>query len=256
MWTRHNSIPDNEKQHSLISEESGKDLLEGASFDGRSIEECDIDTVREMYHYTNGTVLELNGHIEDAIREYRETIKINPREGFYHYNLGVALLKNDEYNEAFKSLTEALSIDPEDFEARCALADVHMALGNNLLIGGMYEDAAAEFESAISIDPEYAEYHYCLGCALIRAIGSELSGMIPVEYVSIESSIKELRTTLKLDPEHTEARKCLGKALTLSRSEQDRKEGLGILTELLASDPLNEDLRQLLASYMSGSIVA
>lgn len=256
MWTRHNSIPELDQLYEYMSDESGNEMPDRVSVDGTNIEDCDIDVVREMYHYTNGTVLELNGHIEDAIREYRETIKINPNEGFYHYNLGVALLKNDEYNEAYKSLTEALVIDPEDFEARCALADVHMAIGNNLLLGDRYEDAAAEFESAISIDPEYAEYHYCLGSALIKAIGSELSGMIPAEYISVESAIKEFRITLKIDPDHADARKCLGKALTLSRYEADKAEGIRILNELLVCDPLNEDLRNLLASYSSRSLEA
>ena len=65
-----------------------------------------------MYHYTNGTFMELNGYLDDAIREYQEAISFNPQEGFYHYNLGVALLKNGQYNEAYKELSEALKLEP------------------------------------------------------------------------------------------------------------------------------------------------
>ncbi len=72
--------------------------------------------------------------------------------GFYHYNLGVALLKNGQYNDAFKELSEALKLNPDNFEARCALADVHSELGRSLGLEGRTEEAIAEFREAIAIN--------------------------------------------------------------------------------------------------------
>src|SRR5512147_2263585 len=122
-------------------------------------DDCGPDTVLEMYHYTNGTYLELNGFLEDAIYEFREAVGICPNDGFYRYTLGVALLKNGQYNEAYKELTEALRLEPDNFEARCALADVHCELGRNLELEGRIEAAAEEFRVAITLDHEYPDYH-------------------------------------------------------------------------------------------------
>jgi tetratricopeptide (TPR) repeat protein len=208
--------------------------------------EDDLGAVMEMYHYANGTVLELNGYIEDAIREYRETVQICPAEGFYHYNLGVALLKNSQYNEAFKELTDAVRMDPEDLEAKCALADVHSALGQSLEAEGRLSEAADEYREAIAIDPHYADYRVCLGRALIETV--KLSGAGPSDSGRLRSAIAELRTALRLDPECMEARLSLGIALTMAGSPRTVDEGIGLLNDLLRTDPLNDDARSCLDS--------
>ncbi len=57
-----------------------KDARDESNDAGDCIDDCDTDTVLEMYHYTNGTFMELNGYLDDAIREYQDAISFNPHE--------------------------------------------------------------------------------------------------------------------------------------------------------------------------------
>ena len=210
-------------------------------------EDCDPDTVLEMYHYTNGTFLELNGFLEDAIYEFREAVSINPRDGFYRYNLGVALLKNGQFNEAYKELTESLRLEPDNFEARCALADVHSEIGRSLELEGREEAAADEFREAIAIDPEYPDYHACLGRVLL-AISSDSAGMTGLpDQGALEAAVGHLRTALRLDPGCQGARLSLGTALIMDGPGRALDEGIALLNAVLLADPLNDEARSRLS---------
>jgi tetratricopeptide (TPR) repeat protein len=244
MWLWENSFIDCERGTAFAScpkEEACGDLNAACDAD-----DCDPDTVLEMYHYTNGTFLELNGFLEDAIYEFREAVSICPTDGFYRYTLGVALLKNGQYNEAYKELTEALRLDPDNFEARCALADVHGEMGRNLELEGRIGAAAEEFRVAISMDPEYPDYYACLGRVLLE-IGKNpalVAGAIGRE--TFAEAIRHLRSALRLDPDCTDARLNLGRALTMDGSGRALDEGISMLSSVLQADPFNDEARSCL----------
>jgi tetratricopeptide (TPR) repeat protein len=235
MWMWDNSSIDNERRsRGIVGKTCGKDDA------GDCVDDYDTDTVLEMYHYTNGTFMELNGYLDDAIREYQDAISFNPQEGFYHYNLGVALLNNGQYNEAFKELSEALKLNPDDLEAKCALADVHSELGRNLGLEGRTEEAVAEFREAIAIDPGYPEYHASLGKALLE-IGQTFTGASG-KAVLMEA-VAELRKALAMDPDCMDARLNLGVALTLNGTGRTLDEGISMLSTILQADPLNDEVK-------------
>lgn len=217
-----------------------KDVRDEPGDAGDCVDDYDTDTVLEMYHYTNGTFMELNGYLDDAIQEYQDAISFNPQEGFYHYNLGVALLKNGQYNEAFKELSEALKLNPDNLEARCALADVHCEIGMNLGLEGRTEEAVTEFREAIAIDPGYPEYHASLGKALLE-IGQASTGA--TGSAVLREAVAELRKALAMDPDCMDARLNLGVALTMNGSERTLDEGICMLSTILRADPLNEEAR-------------
>ncbi|OPY25288.1 MAG: photosystem I assembly protein Ycf3 [Methanocella sp. PtaU1.Bin125] len=219
----------------------------GGNVSGLDASECvddyDTDTVLEMYHYTNGTYMELNGFLDEAIREYRDAISFNPHEGYYHYNLGVALLNNGQYNEAFKELSEALNLNPDDLEARCALADVHSELGRSLALEGRTEEAIAEFREAIAIDPCYPEYHVNLGKALLEMGQSPACPRGGAGRTVLAEAVAELRKALDLDPDCVDARLSLGVALAEKGPARAVDEGIVMLSAILQADPLNEEAR-------------
>jgi tetratricopeptide (TPR) repeat protein len=220
-----------------------KDVRDEPSEAGDCVDDYDTDTVLEMYHYTNGTFMELNGYLDDAIREYQDAISFNPQDGFYHYNLGVALLKNGQYNEAFKELSEALKLNPDNLEARCALADVHSEIGRSLGLEGHTEEAIAEFREAIAMDPCYPEYHVNLGKALLE-IGQASAGATGMTgSAALREAVAELRKALAMDPDCMDARLNLGTALTMTGSERALDEGIFMLSTILRADPLNEEAR-------------
>lgn len=244
MWLRFESFIDGDGRTAFASGRKEKACGEiNAACD---VDDCGPDTVLEMYHYTNGTFLELNGFLEDAIYEFREAVSICPTDGFYRYTLGVALLKNGQYNEAYKELTEALRLDPDNFEARCALADVHGEIGRNLELEGRIEAAAEEFREAIAMDPEYPDYYASLGRVLLE-IGKEsatIAGATCRE--AFAEAIRHLRSALRLDPNCMDARLNLGMALTMYGSGRALDEGIMMLSSVMQADPYNDEARSCL----------
>ena len=233
-----------EQKRHITAVEDGRDFSSGERETSMAgIVECDPEIVLEMYHYSNGTILELNGFVEEAIREYREAINLNPWEEFYHYNLGVALLKNNEYNDAYKELSEAIRMDPEDLEAHYALADVNYAIGNSLMLEGHLEEAIGAFREAIAIDPEYADYHNGLGMALFEMTRKIATGMS--ESLLCEA-ISEFRSANRLEPENRAVCINLGRALAMSAVRDFRDDVVEMLQKILIEDPLDDEVRSCL----------
>jgi tetratricopeptide (TPR) repeat protein len=58
------------------------------------------------------------GHLDDAIAHYTETLRLRPRYVHAHYNLGVALAKQGRLAEARQHFAEALRLDPTHAAAR------------------------------------------------------------------------------------------------------------------------------------------
>ena len=241
MWLWHESFFDSDRRTACpsgpLEQACGEPDVAGEA------DECGPDTVLEMYHYTNGTYLELNGFLEDAIYEFQEAVSIRPADGFYRYTLGVALLKNGQYNEAFKELTEALRLEPDNFEARCALADVHGEIGRNLELEGRIEAAAEEFREAISMDPDYPDYYACLGRVLIENARESAAVAGNLGRETCAEAIRHLRFALRLDPYCLDALLNLGVALTMDGSGRTLDEGIGMLSTVLQADPFNNEAR-------------
>jgi len=251
MRTSDNSTPESEQKSGLVTADIRGEMGGEPKNVSKGNGECDLNTVLEMYHYTNGTVLELNGFLEDAIREYQEAISLNPGEGFYHYNLGVALLKNNEYNEAYKALNEAIHLNPDDYESRCALGDVFCAIGRSLLDEGKCREAVESFREAVAIDHEYPDYHTGLGQALLDVVRASRDGN---NEELLSSAISEFQIALGIDPENKAARVNLGVALSISRSESQRTEGMRLLSEALIADPFNDDVRSCIDALADTSL--
>jgi tetratricopeptide (TPR) repeat protein len=106
-----------------------------------------------------GVVLFKKGQIDEAIREFQTTIRLNPRHAQAHYNLGVALVRKGQVDEAIRCYQEAIRLMPEYSEA-------HNNLGSALGSKGQMNEAIRQFQEATRLKPDYAEAHNNLGQAL------------------------------------------------------------------------------------------
>jgi len=130
---------------------------------------------------------------DQAIREYREALRIKPDDAEAHYNLGIALADKGFPDEAIREYREALRIKPDN-------ADAHTNLGAALADKGFPDEAIREYREALRIKPDYAEVHYNLGIAL------EAKGLV-------DEAIREYRDALRIKPDDAEAHYNLGNAL-------------------------------------------
>lgn len=138
----------------------------------------DIDSLKVWELYDKGSSLHHLGCLDEAIKIYREVIKVAPKadytiiylvgpdpEGYRppvreavlsaYYGLGLALYEKGDFDEAIKALKESVRINPVN-------AFAHYYLGKALIHKGQIDEAIIAFNnfiiSAASEDAEYAEY--------------------------------------------------------------------------------------------------
>ena len=109
---------------------------------------------------TAGNWFLARGDLEQAIRCYRETVRIAPDSPDYCYNLGAALLEKDAA-EAAKWLEKATQRNPGDGAA-------WTNLGCALLNQNRPQDALAPLREGVRLQPRDANAHVNLGLALLR----------------------------------------------------------------------------------------
>jgi tetratricopeptide (TPR) repeat protein len=102
---------------------------------------------------------------EEARRQFEEELKINPGDALSEYELGEMARKARHWDNAIERFSRAAKLDPE-------LTDAPIGLGKALLSAGRASEAVAPLENALRLDPENAAAHYQLGLAY-RRLGRE-----------------------------------------------------------------------------------
>jgi Flp pilus assembly protein TadD len=92
-----------------------------------------------------GFVLERQGLVDEAMRAYREAIRLDPESASAHYNLGSSLARSGNFAEAERHLRAALKKKPE--------ARTHAGLGIVLQALGRTDEARREIETAKALEP-------------------------------------------------------------------------------------------------------
>ena len=119
-----------------------------------------FDKYTEAVKHTDlGISLYRAGLYEEAEREFRDAIKINPNLSETHYNLGLFFEHLNRYEEAAEEYREAVRISPDYFEA-------HYKLGVLFFLLDRYKESEKEYKEVIRIDPNLPAAHYSLGVLL------------------------------------------------------------------------------------------
>lgn len=90
------------------------------------------------------------GRTEDAVKYFREALKINNTDEMIFYNFAAALYNSGKICEADSALKAALALNPGFEPALMYLGNIAIAQNNN-------EDARCYFEKVISADRKYFE---------------------------------------------------------------------------------------------------
>lgn len=173
-----------------------------------------IDVTKDNYfmRVNLGAALADNGDVDGAIREYREAIRIDPKNPDVHFNLGNALMKQD-LDSAILEFREALRLNPR-------YSPAHNNLGFALAEKGNPDAAIKEYREAIRFDQNFEDAHFNLGDALFSK--------------DLAQAILEYRTTLRINPGNANAHNNLGFALAKSG---ETAEAIGEYREALRIDP-------------------
>jgi len=158
-------------------------------------------------HNNLGAALAAKGAFDDAISYYCQALRIRPNDPETHNNWGAALHRQGKLEEAIVHYSEALRIKP-------SFAEGHNNLGLVLAEQGRLGEAIAHFSKALRFEPAYAEAYNNLGTALHR-------------QGRLDEAIAHYSAALRIDPDHVEARRNLGIAMRGIRNADDALNSIG-----------------------------
>jgi tetratricopeptide (TPR) repeat protein len=151
------------------------------------------------------------GYPGQAVKDYEESLKLNPLNPEVHYNLSLALARLGNKAEEKLELEKTLKLDPR-------FAKAHNQLGLCALREGRLAAAEQEFRKALSLQPNFAQAQDNLGVLMAR------EGQLGEALVLFE------KATLN-NPQYVQAYMNWG--LTLAQQSHYRK-AIGKLNQALA----------------------
>ncbi|MFQ5801966.1 MAG: tetratricopeptide repeat protein [Candidatus Methylomirabilales bacterium] len=116
-------------------------------------------------HFELGQLYALDGHIAEAILEYRTVIAIAPDHETAYFNLGLLYHRSGQLEEATRTFREVLRLDPTDLPTHINLGVAYRDRRGELL-----DQEIEILEAAVKLRSDYPEAHYHLGIAY-RAMG-------------------------------------------------------------------------------------
>jgi tetratricopeptide (TPR) repeat protein len=176
-------------------------------------------------HNNLGLALAQRGALQEAIKELRRAVEIDPAFVEAETNLGNFLAQTGSRAEAIVHLRQALKIEP-------AFVNAHNTLGNILADRGALDEAIQHFRKALQTNPESAMTHYNLGRALAKRGDAEEAiaqyrraleidpgdvdvhnnlGLLFLSRGNIDQAIEQFREALRIDPGYARAYFNLGK---------------------------------------------
>ena len=109
-----------------------------------------------MIRYNLGAAYYDGGMVDKAMKEYEETVRLEPTHNKVHNNIGVIYLERGEAGRAREELEYAVILSPESPDVRTNLGNAWLGLGRPGLAEKFYREA-------IGMDPDFADAYLNLG---------------------------------------------------------------------------------------------
>lgn len=129
-----------------------------------------------------------------AAHEYRQALRLVPKDAGAHNGLGVTYQEQGELSKAIQEFRQALNLDPDSLESRNNLG---MALG----LSGDLDGAIQQFQEVLKRDAASCPAHANLALAFERKAASS------------DEAVQEFRKAVECDPDNPQIRYRLGEAL-------------------------------------------
>jgi Flp pilus assembly protein TadD len=178
---------------------------------------------RSDQHNARGIELADRGWLDEAVKEFRKAIDLDPESAHAHDNLATVFAEKKQFREALSEYLAALDLDPDAPTAHYNLA--------NFLATHALDMAVEEYRASLALDPEHPDTHLNLGLtlaergeneeaerALRRAIELAPKDAYPrhelaalqMDAGDYRAAIAQLKEVVRLEPESFEAHLDLG----------------------------------------------
>ena len=90
------------------------------------------------------------GNTQEAINDFNESLRLNPRYALAYLNRGIAKRSLNLFSEAITDYNQAINLNPNYAEAYCYRARTYDLLN-------FHNEAIADYDQAIKLKPNYIE---------------------------------------------------------------------------------------------------
>jgi Tfp pilus assembly protein PilF len=168
-------------------------IILGSAYLGAVVpESADVHDILGVAHATSGAM-------DEAIREFRTAVELEPDLARAHWHLGGALASRGRRKEALEPLRRSVELDPANGQAQYDLAIV-------LLQDGHVEEAIPHLRATLELMPTLVGAHNNLGIAL-------------ASQGKRDEAIEHFQRALQLDPSSMETRHNLAIVMQGQRSK-------------------------------------
>src|SRR5881394_1865017 len=192
-------------------------------------------TVRSDEHNSRGIELADRGWLDEAIREFKKAIELDPDSAHAHDNLATVYSEKKLYAQALEEYLTALRLEPDSATAHYNLAC--------FLATHAHEMAIDQYKEAIAQDPEYPDAHLNLGMTYAELDQAdplarhELAAML-MDEGDYRGAITLLKEVVRLEPENYEGWLDLGISYAQKGFYQEAERCYGKARELNSEDVL------------------
>ena len=226
---------------------------------------CSKDPEQAKREYVaSGDALYKQEKYADAIVEYRNALKADPKFGEARLKLAEAYVKTGDARRAGQEYIRASDLLPQN-------ADAQVKAGNLLLLAGRYQDAKGRAEKALQADPKSLDAQILLGNATagLKDIDGALSemeeavalapedaraytalGAVQMAKGQAEAAEKTFRRAVEVEPKAVGARLAFAQFLWASNR---RAEAQAELDAALRLEPSNKLANRALATFHASS---
>jgi tetratricopeptide (TPR) repeat protein len=142
----------------------------------------------EVFYQVGEAYMQKTGkNLAEAIKNYEDAVRLNPKNATYMVALGDAYLENNEAGKALTKYENARDLDPKLGLAYIKIAKVNRA-------GKIYPDAIAAYENAIKADPNLAIAYKELGETYYLSKQYDKVAPMFKKYVELNIEDPEART--------------------------------------------------------------
>ena len=187
-------------------------------------------TDNDIAHNDLGNLLLGEGRRQDAIAQYREAARINPRYADARNNLAHLLFQDGHAAEAMEQYQEAVKIDPDS-------PPIRKSYGLDLFQMGKLDEAAAQFREALRVDPDYTDARTSLANVLLY-------------QGRMADAIDEYCEVLRINPGDSLASDNLGNVLKLLYQQGRKAEAVAGAERALKVNPGNGRIEEALAGML------
>ncbi len=167
---------------------------------------------KDRTHYGLGFALDNMGYYDEALKEYKETLRINPNQFQALNDLGGILLRRRQYDEAIGYFKRSLAAKPDYLLAMGNLARAYEGKAN-------LKQAVKEAERMVQAAPTNYEIHNFLGTYYAKA-------------GKLDKAIAEFKEAIRLNPRYRSARR----NLEIARRKNELIKQQGIINEGASSE--------------------